>query len=91
VKSLGEIGRIQPGEILVTNSTDPGWTPIFMIIKGIVLETGGLLAHGSMLAREYGFPAVQVEDAMQLIPDGALISVDGDSGIVRILPDEVVN
>jgi pyruvate,water dikinase len=91
VKSLGEIGRVQPGEILVTNSTDPGWTPIFMIIKGIVLETGGLLAHGSMLAREYGFPAVQLEDAMQLIPDGARISVDGDAGVVRILPDEVAN
>jgi pyruvate,water dikinase len=44
-----------------------------------------------MLAREYGFPAVQLEDAMQLIPDGARISVDGDAGVVRILPDEVAN
>ncbi|MET0545506.1 MAG: PEP-utilizing enzyme, partial [Caulobacterales bacterium] len=85
IKSLSEIPRVREGEILVVNATDPGWTPVFMLIKGIVLETGGMLAHGSLLAREYGFPAVQVEDAMLYIPDGATITVDGDNGVVTIL------
>ena len=82
VKTLKEIGRIKEGEILVTNSTDPGWTPAFLLIKGIVLETGGLLAHGALLAREFGFPGVQIASALQHIPDGATISLDGDAGIV---------
>jgi pyruvate,water dikinase len=57
---------------------------VFLVIGGIVLETGGMLAHGSLLAREYGFPAVQVGAATELIPDGALITVDGDTGLVTI-------
>ncbi|HEX4110208.1 MAG TPA: PEP/pyruvate-binding domain-containing protein [Solirubrobacteraceae bacterium] len=85
VKELKDIGRVQNGEILVTNSTDPGWTPVFLLINAIVLETGGLLAHGSCLAREYGMPAVQLAKAMQLIPDGARIRIDGDKGTVEIL------
>jgi len=85
VRELKNIGVVQSGEILVTNSTDPGWTPVFLVIKGIVLETGGLLAHGSCLAREYGFPAVQIGGAMTRIPDGAQISVNGDTGEVVIL------
>lgn len=82
--SVEEIGRVQKGDILVTNHTDPGWTPVFLVISGIVLETGGMLAHGSLLAREYGFPAVQIAGATELIPDGALITVDGDTGRVHI-------
>jgi pyruvate,water dikinase len=90
VRELKHIGVVQSGEILVTNSTDPGWTPVFLVIKGIVLETGGLLAHGSCLAREYGFPAAQIPGAMGRIPDGALISINGDTGEVVILetPEE---
>jgi phosphohistidine swiveling domain-containing protein len=83
-----EIGRVQQGDILVTNHTDPGWTPVFLVISGIVLETGGMLAHGSLLAREYGFPAVQVAGATDLIPDGALITVDGDTGTVHLVPED---
>lgn len=82
--SVQEIGRVKKGDILVTNHTDPAWTPVFLVIGGIVLETGGMLAHGSLLAREYGFPAVQVGAATELIPDGALITVDGDTGLVTI-------
>jgi rifampicin phosphotransferase len=82
--SVEEIGRVQKGDILVTNHTDPGWTPVFLVISGIVLETGGMLAHGSLLAREYGFPAVQIAGATELIPDGALITVDGDTGRVHL-------
>jgi rifampicin phosphotransferase len=82
--SVEEIGRVQKGDILITNHTDPGWTPVFLVISGIVLETGGMLAHGSLLAREYGFPAVQIAGATELIPDGALITVDGDTGRVHL-------
>ncbi|HZZ47839.1 MAG TPA: PEP/pyruvate-binding domain-containing protein [Pseudonocardia sp.] len=88
VKELEEIGVVKAGEILITNSTDPGWTPVFLVISGIVLETGGLLAHGSLLAREYGFPAVQLPRAMKLIPDGARIRVDGDNGVVTVLDED---
>ena len=84
VLSLNDIGQVQEGDILVTNSTDPGWTPVFTLLSGIVLETGGMLAHGSLLAREYGFPGVQLDDAATLIPDGATITVDGDTGAVTI-------
>jgi rifampicin phosphotransferase len=82
--SVKEIGRVQKGDILVTNHTDPAWTPVFLVIGGIVLETGGMLAHGSLLAREYGFPAVQIAGATDSIPDGALITVNGDTGVVQI-------
>lgn len=84
IKTLKDIGRVQQGDILVTNSTDPGWTPVFLVISGIVLETGGMLAHGALLAREYGLPAVQIPGAMGFIPDGATVSLDGDSGVVVI-------
>jgi pyruvate,water dikinase len=85
VRELKDIGRVRNREILVTNSTDPGWTPVFLVISGIVLETGGMLAHGSCLAREYGFPAVQVANAISRIPDGATITINGDTGEVTIV------
>jgi pyruvate,water dikinase len=84
VKALSEIGTVNAGEILIVNATDPGWGPVFLKIKGIVPETGGMLSHASCLAREYGFPAVQLAEAMQLIPDGASITVDGDAGTVTV-------
>jgi rifampicin phosphotransferase len=85
VKSLTELGRLKPGEILVCNSTDPGWAAGFNIIKGIVTETGGPLAHAACLAREYGMPSAQIKNAVTLIPDGATITVDGVAGKVTIL------
>lgn len=85
VKKLADVGKVAEGDILVVNSTDPGWTPVFHIISGIVLETGGILAHGSCLAREYGLPAVQIPSAMRLIPDGATITINGDHGSVKIV------
>jgi rifampicin phosphotransferase len=87
VLELKNIGRVKPGEILIVNSTDPGWTPVFTIIKGIVLETGGTTSHGALLAREYGFPGVQLAGALKLIPDGATITVDGTSGQVIVHQD----
>jgi pyruvate,water dikinase len=84
VRRLSDIGQVRSGEILIANSTDPGWTPVFLIIKGVVIETGGLLSHASCLAREYGFPAVQLDGAMSVIPDGATVTVDGNTGTVTI-------
>ena len=88
VFELSQIGRVKQGEILIVHATDPGWTPVFMLIKGIVLETGGLISHGALLAREYGLPGVQIEGALQLIPDGATITLDGDAGVVIIHDDD---
>lgn len=82
VKTLDKIGTIQNGEILVCNATDPGWTPAFLIISGIVTETGGVLSHAACLSREYGLPAVQIPNAIQRIQDGATITVNGDTGEV---------
>ena len=84
VKQLSQIDQVNKGEILVANSTDPGWTPVFALIHGVIVETGGLLSHSSCLAREYGFPAAQVEGALRLIPDGATITLNGDTGEVRV-------
>lgn len=80
VKDLKDIGRVNKGEILICNSTDPGWASIFAIISGLVMETGGMLAHGSCLSREYGLPAVTLRNAMSIIEDGETITVSGDTG-----------
>ncbi len=78
--------QVLPGEILVAPFTDPGWTPYFIPAAGIVMDQGGLLSHGSIVAREYGIPAVvNVGAATRLIRTGQMIQVDGDSGRVRIL------
>jgi rifampicin phosphotransferase len=78
---------LEPGDILVTTHTDPSWTPLFVTIKGLVTEVGGLMTHGAVIAREYGLPAVVgVEHATRLIEDGQRIRVHGTDGYVEILP-----
>ncbi|HSU15457.1 rifamycin-inactivating phosphotransferase [Longimicrobium sp.] len=78
---------LEPGDILVTAYTDPSWTPLFVAIKGLVTEVGGLMTHGAVIAREYGLPAVVgVERATLLIRDGQRIRVHGTDGYVEILP-----
>jgi phosphohistidine swiveling domain-containing protein len=78
--------QVLPGEILVAPFTDPGWTPYFIPAAGIVMDQGGLLSHGSIVAREYGIPAVvNVGPATKLIKTGQMVQVDGDSGVVRIV------
>ncbi len=80
--------QVLPGEILVAPFTDPGWTPYFIPAAGIVMDQGGLLSHGSIVAREYGIPAVvNVGPATKLIKTGQMIQVDGDAGKVRILQE----
>jgi len=79
--------KILPGEILVAPFTDPGWTPYFMPAAGIAMDMGGLLSHGSIIAREYGIPAVvNVGPATRIIKTGQTIQVDGNRGVVRVLP-----
>ena len=77
---------VEAGDILVTAFTDPGWTPVFVAIKGLVTEVGGPMTHGAVIAREYGLPAVVgVEHATRLIRDGQRIRVNGTDGYVEIL------
>ena len=78
---------LEAGDILVTVYTDPSWTPLFVAIKGLVTEVGGLMTHGAVIAREYGLPAVVgVEHATRLIRDGQRIRVHGTDGYVELLP-----
>ena len=80
---------IEAGDILVTTYTDPSWTPLFLAIKGLVTEVGGLMTHGAVIAREYGLPAVVgVEHATNLIRDGQRIRVHGTDGYIEILCDQ---
>lgn len=81
-----EDADLEDGDILVTSFTDPSWTPLFVSIKGLVTEVGGLMTHGAVIAREYGLPAVVgVENATKLIKDGQRIRVNGTEGYVAIL------
>ena len=77
--------HLEPGEILVAPSTDPGWTPLFLTAGGLVMEMGGSMSHGAVVAREYGIPAVVgVPDATSKITSGQRITVDGAAGVVSL-------
>jgi pyruvate,water dikinase len=77
--------RLEPGEILVAPSTDPGWTPLFLTAAGLVMEMGGMMSHGAVVAREYGIPAiVGVPAATERITTGQQITIDGASGTISI-------
>jgi pyruvate,water dikinase len=76
-----EAHRLEKGDVLVTRQTDPGWAPVFCLIGGLVIERGGMLSHGAVIAREFGLPCiVGVREATQRIPHGRLVTVDGDAG-----------
>jgi phosphohistidine swiveling domain-containing protein len=88
-RKIEEVGKVGKGDILVTVATDPAWTTVFTFIGGVVVESGGVVAHAVMISREYGLPCVaHLTRACDLIPDGALITVDGSSGRV-VIHDEV--
>src|SRR6266536_3485692 len=75
--------RLEPGEILVVPSTDPGWTPLFLTAGALVMEMGGMMSHGAVVAREYGIPAVVgVAGATEQITTGQRVTVDGSAGTV---------
>lgn len=86
IKSITEASRLQPGDILVAETTAAPWTPLFATAGAIVTDTGGVLSHAAVVAREYGVPAVVGTGfASKAIADGQTIEVDGDAGIVRIV------
>jgi pyruvate,water dikinase len=85
VKPNGE-DHVLPGEILVAPSTDPAWSPYFLTAAGIAIDLGGVLSHGSILAREYGLPAVtNLGSATRVIRNGDRVQVDGNCGRVTVL------
>lgn len=82
---------LNPGEILVTKATEPSWAPIFINAAGVVMEIGGPLQHGGIIAREYGIPCVSgLMGIMDLIEDGDVLEVDGTNGIVRLFKGEAL-
>ena len=80
---------LMPGEILVCPGTDPSWTPLFLTAAGLVMEVGGMMTHGAVVAREYGIPAiVGVDQATTRLQTGQLIRIDGSSGQIQILDED---
>ena len=78
--------HLAPGEILVCRGTDPAWTPLFLVAAGLITEVGGLMTHGSVVAREYGVPAVVgVHDATRRLTDGQRVRLDGASGSIELV------
>jgi pyruvate,water dikinase len=89
ILSPADFSRMEPGTILVCPTTTPAWTPLFAQAHGLVTDVGGVLAHGSIVAREYGIPAVLgTGSASRRIRHGQRITVDGDQGLVILEPDE---
>jgi rifampicin phosphotransferase len=87
IHSPAEFARMEPGTILVCPTTTPAWTPLFTQARGLVTDIGGILAHGSIVAREYGIPAVMgTGNATQRIASGQEIAVDGSAGTVDLQP-----
>jgi phosphohistidine swiveling domain-containing protein len=85
LNEVTQMHLLQPGDVLITRQTDPGWGAVFPLISGLVMERGGMLSHGAIIAREFGIPSVVgIAQATTLVPHGASIHVDGDRGLVRI-------
>ena len=84
--NLSQADRLKPGDVLVARTTMPAWTPLFGVASAIVVETGAILSHAAVTAREYGIPAVLgVANATTAIRDGQLLEVSGSEGRIRIL------
>lgn len=89
IRDLSEVGSIQPGEILVTRFTDPGWTPVLGMVKGVITEVGGVLTHAAVISREFGIPAVlNVEGITKELRTGQIVHLDGSLGQIKLV-DEV--
>lgn len=85
IEGVDDADRLQPGDVLVCRNTAPPWTPLFAIAGAVVVEAGGVLSHAAIAAREYAIPAVVgAKGATRLIPDGALVTVDGEAGTVTL-------
>ncbi|TAP43718.1 PEP-utilizing enzyme [Arthrobacter sp. S39] len=87
VHSIDEFSSVKPGDILVCRTTDPAWTPLFGVAAAIITETGGMLSHAAIVAREFGIPAVLgVTGALTRIRSGTVLEVNGTNGTVRPQP-----
>ena len=87
VPTQKDISRLEQGDILICHGTDPGWTSAFSLVSAVVAQTGGMLGHFSCLSREYGIPAVSLPNALKLIEDGSIITVNGGTGEIRLAPE----
>jgi len=77
---------LEPGDVLIAPLTDPSWTPLFVPAAGVVVDVGAALSHAIIVSRELGIPCVvSATNATKRIPDGAMVRVDGDSGVVTVL------
>ncbi|MEU7586776.1 PEP/pyruvate-binding domain-containing protein [Micromonospora sp. NPDC049230] len=85
VRGPTDFARVRPGDVLVCRTTDPAWTPLFGVVAAVVTETGGLLSHAAIVARELGLPAVLAVPDATTLPDGATVEVDGNTGRVVLL------
>ena len=86
VNGPDDFGRVRPGDIIVAPASNPGWVPLFSIAAGFVTDTGGVLSHAAVVAREFGLPAVVgLGDATTRIPDGRIVEIDGAAGLVRFV------
>jgi pyruvate,water dikinase len=89
IHSLAEARKLQPGDVLVAESTVPPWTPLFATASAVVTDTGGVLCHSAVVAREYRIPAVVgTGSATTTFKDGQLLEVDGNAGTVRVVLEE---
>ncbi len=89
LNTIDEISQVKTGEVLVVSRTDPGWTPIFSRIGGLITESGGILSHGAVVSREYGIPAVtNIRQACKTLQTGQKVTIDGNNGTVRIHTEE---
>src|SRR5262249_3095926 len=87
LRHVGELDRVKAGEVLVAPVTTPAWTPVFASAAAVVTDTGSIASHASVVAREYGLPAVVATgDATSRLRDGDLVRVDGARGVVTCLP-----
>jgi rifampicin phosphotransferase len=88
LQSPADAGELSQGYVLVCPTTDPSWTPLFVHASGIVVERGGMLSHGAIVARDFGIPAVVLPGATKTIPEGATVRIDGNKGRVELLRKE---
>ena len=92
IRSLAEASKLQPGDVLIAIATEPPWTPLFATASAIVTDSGGVLSHSAVVAREYRIPAVVgTGNATSTFHDGQLIEVDGNAGTVRVVVEEQVH
>jgi len=85
IESINNLSDVKENEILITSNTDPGWTPVFAKLGGLITETGGILSHGAVVSREYGIPAVTaVKNATNFFKTGQKLTIDGNEGIIYI-------